>query len=278
MAGVSIFGTEATVTRLLVLPAPTIIGARGLVVSFLLVAIHLLRGRSLRLESSRLLVVGIGLCFAGDYLLFTAGIQRAAVATVVTLMYLYPVFTALLAGLFLGERVQTRTGLALLIGLLGIGVISYPMWVSSGTVEMQAIAMGLGVAGFVAVERTLVKKLDPALSSLTVNTYKYTMIALLFFPGLVGGLDQIAGSTLVLVLISALMSGVIAGTLLLSGVRRVRAIEGAALGYFEPVVAIGLAWLVVGEAPTANALVGGAIIFLSSYLVLKETAPSLTTA
>jgi drug/metabolite transporter (DMT)-like permease len=130
--------------------------------------------------------------------------------------------------------------------------------------------MGIGIALLFAFERIMIKRLDHTVPSLTVNTYKYVLVAILFLPGLFGHVNEFRGRTLVIVLVSAVLSGVIAAVLMLSGVRRVGATEGAVLSFLEPAVAITLAWLVLGEAPPLHAVVGGLIIVLSGYLVTKE--------
>lgn len=274
--GIGLFGTQAVFISLIDLPAPTIVAAQGALVVLVLVGIHLLwRPRmSLRLPRDRALVLLLGTCYAGDHLLFTAGVQRTTVANLITLVYLYPVLTAALSVWILGERVERHTVVALALGLGGTAIILYPSLVEFRVTDMQASAMGLGVALLVAIQRIFIKRLHPSLPTLTVNTYKYGVIALIFLPGLGGLPGALDARTAVLLLCTALLAGVVAAFLVLAGVRKVEANKGAVLSYVEPLVALGLAWLVLAQQPSPYAVVGGMCIFASGYLVIRRRRPS----
>jgi len=62
----------------------------------------------------------------------------------------------------------------------------------------------------------------------------------------------------------------IAPLLYVQGFRSVRANEAAILGYFEPIGATLLALVFFGEVPGIKALIGGALILYSGYIILKE--------
>jgi drug/metabolite transporter (DMT)-like permease len=55
-----------------------------------------------------------------------------------------------------------------------------------------------------------------------------------------------------------------------SALRRVMAQHAAILGYIEPLAAIPLAFLFLSERPPFLALLGGVLIILSGYLVVRE--------
>ena len=61
----------------------------------------------------------------------------------------------------------------------------------------------------------------------------------------------------------------IAPLLYVQGLKSVKANEAAILGYFEPVGAIILALVVLHEIPGAIALLGGALILVSGYMILR---------
>ena len=274
--GISLFGTGAIFIRLIDLPATTIVAAQGLIAVLTLIAAHVLRRprMSLRLPCDHRLILVLGLLFAADHLLFTSGIQRTTVANLITLAYLYPVFTALLSVWILKERLQPYVLAAFAFAILGTAIILYPSLAEFRIGDLQASGMGLGVALLAATSRILVKKLDPSVPSMTVNTYKYGVIALLFSPGLAGLGGNLDLSTTLFIFGNGLLSGVFAALLVLTGVRKVEANKGAVLGYAEPVVALGLAWLVLAEQPSRFSVMGGALIFGASYLVIRGRRPT----
>lgn len=271
VAGIALFGTGAVFVRLIDLPAPTIVAAQALLTTLALLAIHRLRrpAMPLRLPRDRGLALLLGALLTADHLLFTAGIQRTTVATMMTLIYLYPVLTALLSVWFLGERLQRRLVVALALGVAGTAAVVSPDLAELRITDLGASAMGVGVAFLAAFQRILAKRLHPSLSTLTVNVHKYGVIALLLLPGLAGLPGNLTPRTALLLVASALISGVFAAFLVLSGIRKVEAGKAAVLGYVEPVVALGLAALVLAEVPTPHALVGALCVFASGYLVLR---------
>lgn len=271
VAGIALFGTGAVFIRLIDLPAPTIVAAEALLATLALLAVHKLRrpAMALRLPRDRGLALLLGALLAADHLLFTSGIQRTTVATMMTLAYLYPVLTALLSVWFLGERLQRHIVVALGLGVTGTAAIITPDLAELRITDLGASAMGLGVAFLAALQRILVTRLHPSLSSLTVNVHKYGVIALLLLPGLAGLPGNLTLRNGLLLVVSALISGVFAAFLVLSGIRKVEAGKAAVLSYVEPVVALGLAALVLSEVPAPHALVGALCVFASGYLVLR---------
>jgi drug/metabolite transporter (DMT)-like permease len=92
--------------------------------------------------------------YAAQYGWFVA-LTLIPLAQVVAIEFTMPIWTALLAVAFLGERMNTWKALAVLLGLLGVGLIVRPA--ASGISAGQAIALAAAV-GF-AVSVTMTKSL-----------------------------------------------------------------------------------------------------------------------
>ena len=96
-------------------------------------------------------------------------------AQATVLQYLHPVFTALLAFLFLAERPTTATLACIALSLLGLTCIVSPYWVASDATSapLWPVIAGLGGAFGSGVAYTLVRKLV---------TTEHPSVIVLYFP------------------------------------------------------------------------------------------------
>lgn len=101
--------------------------------------------------------------YAAQYAWFAA-LTLIPLAQVVAIEFTMPLWTALLAAAFLGERISGWKALALLLGLAGVAIIVRPD--GSGLSAGQAIAMAAAV-GF-AISVTMVKSLTRSDSALVI--------------------------------------------------------------------------------------------------------------
>ena len=196
------------------------------------------------------------------YALFHLSIAQATV-----LQYLHPVFTALLAFLFLAERPTTATLACIALSLLGLACMVAPYWTASDTTTapLWPVIAGLGGAFGSGVAYTLVRKL--------VITEHPSVIVLYFplicVPGalLLGGADFIwptaAGWGVLLGVGCFTQLGQLALTkaMQLDAASRV-----TSLSYVQIIFAAILGWLAFGEIPTRATLLGGGLILLGAIV------------
>ena len=196
------------------------------------------------------------------YALFHLSMAQATV-----LQYLHPVFTALLAFLFLAERPTTATLACIALSLLGLVCMVVPYWTASDTTTapLWPVIAGLGGAFGSGVAYTLVRKL--------VITEHPSVIVLYFpmicVPGalLLGGADFIwptaAGWRVLLGVGCFTQLGQLALTkaMQLDAASRV-----TSLSYVQIILAAILGWLAFGEIPTRATLLGGGLILLGAIV------------
>ena len=196
------------------------------------------------------------------YALFHLSMAQATV-----LQYLHPVFTALLAFLFLAERPTTATLACIALSLLGLACMVMPYWTASDATPapLWPIIAGLGGAFGSGVAYTLVRKL--------VMTEHPSVIVLYFplicVPGtlLLGGEDfiwpTVAGWWVLLGVGCFTQLGQLALTkaMQLDAASRV-----TSLSYVQIIFASILGWLAFGEIPTQATLLGGGLILLGAIV------------
>ena len=196
------------------------------------------------------------------YALFHLSMAQATV-----LQYLHPVFTALLAFLFLAERPTTATLACIALSLLGLVCMVVPYWTASDTTTapLWPVIAGLGGAFGSGVAYTLVRKL--------VITEHPSVIVLYFpmicVPGalLLGGADFIwptAAGWWVLLGVGCFTQ---LGQLALTKAMQLDAASRVtSLSYVQIIFAAILGWLAFGEIPTRAPLLGAGLILLGAIV------------
>ena len=215
----------------------------------------------------RVLLFGRGL---SGFLALTGvfyALLHLSMAQATLLQYLHPVFTAVLAFVFLAERPTAATLACIALSLLGLACIVSPYWVASDAIPapLWPVIAGLGGAFGSGVAYTLVRKL--------VTTEHPSVIVLYFplvcAPGtlLLGGADFVwptaAGWWVLLGVGCFTQLGQMALTkaMQLDAASRV-----TSLSYVQIIFAAILGWLAFGEIPTQATLLGGGLILLGAMV------------
>ena len=211
------------------------------------------------------LLVGAGLVQAAHWLLLVAAQQRAPIGTVMLVMYLSPVLVAVLATRLLHERVTPTTRVALVLAAAGLALLAHP---EQGGVLGIALAVSAGVtfAVLTVLSKLLVADLGGtwlALSNLTIAAIVVTPFAL---AAPWGPPEASWGWLLVLGLgLTAVLDPVYLVLL-----DRLPATTASVLLYFEPLSALVLGWMVLGEPASAATGLGGALVVGAGILVLRQ--------
>ncbi len=196
------------------------------------------------------------------YALFHLSMAQATV-----LQYLHPVFTALLAFLFLAERPTTATLACIALSLLGLACMVVPYWTGSDTTPapLWPVIAGLGGAFGSGVAYTLVRKL--------VITEHPSVIVLYFplicAPGtlLLGGADFIWPTVAGWGVLLGVGCFTQLGQLTLTKAMQLDAASRVtSLSYVQIIFAAILGWLAFGEIPTQATLLGGGLILLGAIV------------
>jgi drug/metabolite transporter (DMT)-like permease len=218
-----------------------------------------------------LLFIGMPLSSLANVLLFYFAFTHTTIANAVLSHYTAPIFVAIMAPLFLKERNHKTIWIAILLSSAGMWLM---LWMpSSGGVmpmsgsERNGIIAGASSGFAYALIILTLRSLASRYSSLFIIFIQNSIMALALLPFILGtGLPLQALPYLVAM---GLVHSTIAPLLYVQGFKSVKANEAAILGYFEPVGAILLALVILHEVPGITALLGGAMILFSGYMILK---------
>lgn len=217
-------------------------------------------------------VVGIliqALQFSGLYTGLSLGVSAGISAVIVGLM---PIFTAVGAVLFLGERVSKRQYVGLGLGLTGVALVVAQKF-HLGTSSIQGyIAVGLALVGITA--GTLYqKKFCSSMDLRTGGCIQLSVATLLV--GVVGYRNEslnidwtpaLIGSSLWL----SLMNSIGAISVMFLMLRRGQASRVASLFYLIPAVTAAMGYVVLGETLTPLQIFGFAMSASGVYLTTRK--------
>jgi len=192
--------------------------------------------------------------------LLSAGEQTVSAGAASMIANLIPAFTALLAVLFLGERLPLQAWLGVGICMFGVTLIGYG---GSGQLQFDfGVVLILGAALVRAASFILQKRLMRRYGAFGVTAYTVwaaTLVLLLAAPQLPSAVRQASfastGAVVYLGLFPAAFGYVVWGYAL----ERTSATRAASLLFLVPVLAVGVAWVWLGETPTLMTLVGGTL-------------------
>jgi drug/metabolite transporter (DMT)-like permease len=192
-----------------------------------------------------------------------AAVTHLPLAEATVLQYLHPPITALLAGLFLAERVSPRIGVAMGLSLGGVILVAQPAWLFEGAGEPLPpiwVAAAIGGACFSAAAYVVVRKLAQAGEHPLVIVFYFPLVTLpaalpTLWPEFVWprGIEW-------LWLLGIGVATQIGQVSLTRGLAILPAAHGTALSYLQ--VAFAALWgvLVFGELPDAFAVLGGGLV------------------
>lgn len=261
-------------------------GARSFEVTFwrsafnalaLAVALTALRGPGLWAGLARAprIVWASALCWAVMYTAFMVALTLTTVANVLVMMALGPLMTALLARLFLAQRLPLRTWLAILLAGIGVAWMFARQTGAGVSLTGSVVAMAVPLAAAinwtllqgaghrdtaVSVEGAVAPDMLPAvllgatISALATLPLAWPLQATAHDIGLLGflGVFQLAVPCLLVVRLSRVLSGS----------------EISLLALLELVFGVALVWLGAGEVPGSDTLMGGALVV--GALILNE--------
>ena len=208
------------------------------------------------------------IAYVGESLAYFTALTMASPGLVALLLYIYPALVTTLSAIFLKEHLTTIKIVALFLALSGTALTI--QITSGGSIVgiLLGIAAAVDYAIYILLGSRIVKRSGPIGSTAIIiasTAGVYAIIAPihgLSFPVDVQGW--------VAILAIALVSTVLAFVTFFAGLKRIGPTSASTLSTFEPIVAVALAAVVLGETITPVQALGGALIITAVVILSRN--------
>ena len=188
-----------------------------------------------------------------------------------------PIFTALLAIAFLGERLSLRRWVGIAVSFTGV------LLITGG--EAKGLSLNLGtllillsaicISGYIILQKPYLRKYS-ALQLTTYIIWAGTIFLLPFLPGLIEAVPIAPLNATIAGIYLGVFPTAIAYATWAYVLAQIPASRAVAMLYLVPVLAILVAWVWLSEVPPVSSLLGGAIV-LSGVVLVNTRKPSEKT-
>jgi drug/metabolite transporter (DMT)-like permease len=253
-------------------------GMRYVIAGSCLLTFVIIRGQSIRIcrkDLLRVTVLGL-IMFTCNTILLGYGGRELAAGTAALVIATIPLFIALLEWALPGERSMSALGwIGTLTGFLGLGLLSRSSLQAS--VSKTHTAMGFAallVAALAwAIGSVLTRRMTLRASSLVCISWQMLIggtINLLIGASL-GGFrsSQFTAMSVASIAYLAIFGTLVGYTSYAYLLRNVNLTRAATYAYVNPVIAVLLGWLILGEALAAGEWVGLLVVLLSVAIVVS---------
>jgi drug/metabolite transporter (DMT)-like permease len=266
-----IWSTWGPMIRWLALPPVIVLFYTSLVASFTVPMVLAARGELDLAGAARVwwLFALLACSSIVNNITYFLALDHTTVSNAVFTHYTAPLFVAVLAPLVISEPLQKVTVLSLPIAVIGMAMIVLAEGgLRTGGVHTIGIIAGTISGIAYAFNILFSRKLSRMLMHHKAVVILLWTTTLVLTPAAILVDYHLNLRNLLLLMITGSMHSTLAPLLYFDAMRKVVAQHAAILGYMEPLSAIPLAFVLLSETPTVIALLGGALILFSGYLVI----------
>jgi len=266
VASMVIFGTIGIFRRHIDLPSSVIAMLRGFIgTAFLFVFIRL-RGQRLSVADIRrnaLKLVASGVVMGFNWILLFEAYRYTSVATATLCYYMAPIIMMLVSPVLLHERLTKKKIVCMLLALAGMVPVSGVLEAGFHAGELRGVLLGLGAAVLYAAV-VLTNKTITEISAYDKTIVQLAAAALSLAPYvlLTESLSaiQLSGISAVMMLLVGVVHTGFAYALYFGCTKHLSAQTLAIVSYVDPVVAILLSAVLLGERMTMLGIAGAALV------------------
>ncbi|MEE9523203.1 MAG: EamA family transporter [Thermodesulfovibrionales bacterium] len=223
------------------------------------------------------LIFLLSLCLLSNVFTFLFAYSKTTIANAVLTHYIAPIVVAVLAVLFLKEKITRIVFISLVLSSIGLwimlggatiaecikSVFAEGFHLSDDLIGITSgLFSGVAYAVLIILARVFTQRYSPYNLVFVQNTF----IVLMLLPFI----KVFPAEKLWIFAIMGLLHSTMAPFLYYKGLREVKASTTAVLGYLEPVGAIILSIIFLSEWPDSKAIIGGIFIIVSGYLVIRQ--------
>lgn len=279
LLAVIFWGTSFVATKkvLAELDPITIIAMRLLLASILLIIIAIITKRKFKINPKNHGSIFILACIAVFHLwIQVTGLKHTTASNTGWIIGTAPIFMAILAIIFFKEKISFIQVIGILIAMLGLllligkgDITNIDLIKNKGDLLVLASAFTWGVYSMVN------KKITLSYSPLMTILYLFIMMLIILLPvnlssAVIESVMHLSTIGWISVLFLGLFCSGIAYVIWAYSLRDLESAKVGAFLYFEPLITVAAAWILLQESVTILMLVSGIIITFGVILVNKE--------
>ena len=266
IASMAIFGTLAPFVRNIAVSSPELalyraVLAAGLIGAFLLLTKQRIDLKCIRRELPLLLFSGIAMGF--NWILLFEAYKYTTVAISTLSYYFAPVIVTAVCPFLFKERLTKKQILCFLMSTVGLTLVIGVTELGSGSNNALGICFGLGAACLYATV-ILLNKFIKGVAGIhrTFLQFLAAIAILLPYVAFTGGmtLEKLDSTGWICLLVVGLVHTGITYCLYFSSLKELPGQEAAILSYVDPLVAVVIGVVVLGEPLSIQQLIGGSMI------------------
>lgn len=204
--------------------------------------------------------MGSVIFFTLTVICFVSATKLTTAANAILLQYTAPIYVALLSGPLLKEKITRSDFKALLLIMMGMLLFFFDR-LSSSHFWGNVIALFSGIA-FAGL--TLCLRMQKGVSTFESLFLGHLLTGLIGIPFLIGG-EAPSTQDLCLILVLGIFQLGIPYVLYGIAIRNVSAIEASLIPVIEPILNPIWVFLVIKEAPSKMAMLGGTVVLLATF-------------
>ncbi len=199
------------------------------------------------------------------------------IATATVIQYIYPTFTVICAYFILKEYIFKRIVFSIILGWIGIILVTQPEWTTNSNILETTIAIGVAIIGalMTSLAYICVRKLSEKENPLVIIYYFPLVSIPLSLPFIFNDFVLPNGTDWLWILGVGLFTQI--GQLCITeGLRIIPASQATSLNYSQVIFASILGWVLFQETITKEIYLGGLCVLISTIISVSTTKNSLT--
>lgn len=262
----AIFGTIGLFTRRIGVSSGELALYRAILASILIVSYLMVRGHKMDWKSIRReipLLLASGMAMGINWILLFQAYRYTTISVATLSYYFAPVIVTVVCPFLFHEKLTKRQTICFFMSTVGLVLIIGIGNVCGSGTDLLGIGCGLGAAAFYAMV-ILLNKFIKNVTGIHRTLLQFFAAILILFPYVVctGGFGIAVLDTVgwICLLVVGLIHTGITYCMYFSSLRDLSGQETAILSYIDPLVAVLVSVLILGESMTAPQVLGGALI------------------
>lgn len=187
--------------------------------------------------------------------------------------YAMPLFTVVMGAVLLKEQVRVYRWAAVIIGLIGVLIVSWPRLTFLGNTDVDSAKLAIGAlavigsAAFAAGAMIQIRRLIGKEPAITIVIYFTVISSLMSLVSVPFGWVVPDGNQLTALILAGIVGGV--GQIFLTSCYRYADVSTIApFEYVSLILSLGIGWFVFGDLPTMQMLIGGVIVVGAGLFII----------